>query len=174
MARIFETASGKEIARVVHEDMVRGVAFSADSRAVATVGKDNVARVVEAETGKEIMRITLTDESDSVAFSPDGKVLATGGENGVSFWSLDRDHVFAHLCRQPGLNLSLSDWSRYVGKTSWRPTCECWSTPPDVVEAGLWPPKDRALDCGKSRNWCAIVSERGLALGMPQSPTCTK
>lgn len=174
VARIFETASGKEIARVVHEDMVRGVAFSADSRAVATVGKDNVARVVEAETGKEIMRITLTDESDSVAFSPDGKVLATGGENGVSFWSLDRDHVFAHLCRQPGLNLSLSDWSRYVGKTSWRPTCECWSTPPDVVEAGLWPPKDRALDCGKSRNWCAIVSERGLALGMPQSPTCTK
>src|SRR5262245_28338791 len=54
---------------------------------------------------------------------------------------------FRQLCRQRGRTLTLEEWHRYLGNQSWRPTCDCWETPPDVVEAGLWPPKDRELNC---------------------------
>jgi WD40 repeat protein len=62
-----------------HKDVLYGIAFSPDSKVLATGGYDRLVRFWDVATGKELR--TLKDHSDTVyslAFSPDGKLFASG------------------------------------------------------------------------------------------------
>jgi WD40 repeat protein len=75
----------QERARVIHEEDIRGVRFSGDSRFLATWGwnrpdsAESVARLVSTETGQEVASVRHSSRAVglSVSFSPDGKFLAT-------------------------------------------------------------------------------------------------
>ena len=73
--------AGREVARLVHQDGVRTVAFSPDGTLVATGSWDKTARVFEARTGREVARLAHQDGVRAVAFSPDGTLVATGSED---------------------------------------------------------------------------------------------
>jgi WD40 repeat protein len=63
-------------------DVVFAVAFSPDSKKVATAGADRTIRVFEVETGKLLAQIE--DHADwilGIAFSPDGKRLASASRD---------------------------------------------------------------------------------------------
>lgn len=120
-ARIWDAASGKELFVLPSDaDDVWAVAFSPDSKMVATGGADNVVRIWNAATGQMIAllpdfaatRLLLTSStvstSDSSAissdqpiewvfdidFSPDGtRVAAAGSAAGVSVYMIDIDQV---------------------------------------------------------------------------------
>ena len=72
------------------QDAVYGLAFSPDSKLLATCGYDRLVRLWDAETG-ELVR-TLKDHSDAVygvAFRPDGKLLASAGaDRAVKVWDV--------------------------------------------------------------------------------------
>ncbi|MET0917482.1 MAG: hypothetical protein ABWY07_03545 [Burkholderiales bacterium] len=51
-------ASGVRHARLPHDDAVVSVAFSPDSRKLATASSDATARVWSVETGDEALRLT--------------------------------------------------------------------------------------------------------------------
>src|SRR5262245_19754324 len=55
------------------------VAFSPDSRFLATAGRDGVAVVWDVGTGAVRHRLTCPAAVTAVAFAPDGRTLATGG-----------------------------------------------------------------------------------------------
>ncbi|MGW2256024.1 nSTAND1 domain-containing NTPase [Kitasatospora sp. NPDC001660] len=71
-----------------HTDSVYSVAFSPDSRTLATGSGDRTVRLWDVATGT--VRTTLTGHTDtvlSVAFSPDSRTLATGsGDRTVRLW----------------------------------------------------------------------------------------
>jgi dipeptidyl aminopeptidase/acylaminoacyl peptidase len=64
------------------QDVVFAVAFSPDSKKIATAGADRTLRIFEVETGKLLGQIE--DHADwvfGVAFSPDGKRIATASRD---------------------------------------------------------------------------------------------
>jgi WD40 repeat protein len=76
-ARLWEVASGREIAALRHQGNVRSVAFSPDGRTLAT-GSESKTVLWEVATGKEIATLRHQDDVWSVAFSPDGRTVVTG------------------------------------------------------------------------------------------------
>ena len=64
------------------QDVVFSVAFSPDSKRIATAGADRAIRIFEVETGKLVFQVE--DHADwifAVAFSPDGKRLASASRD---------------------------------------------------------------------------------------------
>ncbi|HYV39888.1 MAG TPA: WD40 repeat domain-containing protein, partial [Gemmataceae bacterium] len=67
----------------LHEGKVSGVAFSPDSKLMASGGKDAMVRLWDVVGGKEVHSFPAHRYGViTVAFSPDGKTLAGGGETG--------------------------------------------------------------------------------------------
>ena len=81
-ARVFDPATGTELARLYEGGPVNAVAFSPDGTQVATgsgeiLNGDRTARVFEAATGTELARLNHDGPVNAVAFSPDGTRVAT-------------------------------------------------------------------------------------------------
>ena len=83
-ARLFEVASGKELARPAHDAGVNNAAFSPGGKLLATASDDGTARLFEVPSGKELARLTHDRAVVSTVFSPDGKLLATASDDGTA------------------------------------------------------------------------------------------
>ena len=106
-ARVWEAATGKEIARVTHDTRVYQIAFSPDGKYVASASYDNTVRVWEASTGREITRIVHNDSVRSLAFSPDEKYVETGEDStSVFLWLWRPEDLIAYACAYLPRNLS--------------------------------------------------------------------
>ena len=80
-ARVWEAATGREVARMAQPGDVRAAAFSPDGKWVVSGGGDHTARVWEAATGREVARMTHEGAVYAVAFSPDGRLVVSVGCN---------------------------------------------------------------------------------------------
>jgi WD40 repeat protein len=87
------------------------VAFSPDSRTLATGGEENTVKIWEVQTGRELA--TLRGHGGdvyTVAFSPDGRWLASAGEDStVKVWDGHNDYKLVRSFRgHMGLVASLT------------------------------------------------------------------
>src|SRR5437868_1355385 len=72
-------------ARLQHGGPVVALAFAADGKTLASVGRDHTIRLWEANTGRPLR--TLKHRADTIAISPDGRTLAAVGLDGrLQFW----------------------------------------------------------------------------------------
>jgi WD40 repeat protein/tRNA A-37 threonylcarbamoyl transferase component Bud32 len=82
-----------------HSNSVRSVAFSRDSRTLASGSWDNTIKLWDVQTQREI--VTITGHSNgvlSVAFSPDGRTLASGSwDNIIKLWDVQTQRQIATL-----------------------------------------------------------------------------
>jgi WD40 repeat protein len=75
--KVWETATGKEIATFQHESWTMGIAFSPDGKTIAAAIVNHV-KLWDLATRKEVA--TFKCPAYRVAFAPDGKVLACAAE----------------------------------------------------------------------------------------------
>src|SRR5205807_2376718 len=91
--RIWEIATGKEVVQLrFDEKLITGLAFSPNSKMLASTRYAGVVQLWDIATGKELRRMAeKQDEVNRVAFTPDGKILTTassdaGGDHTIRFW----------------------------------------------------------------------------------------
>ena len=94
VVRLWDVATGKELHELTgHVNSVEGLAFSPDSRLMATArnGLGNGVFVWDVATGKHVTALPAGLEigAGSVAFSPDGRNMATASADGtIRVWEL--------------------------------------------------------------------------------------
>ena len=95
-ARIWETATGREVARVRD---VRRIALSANGKLLATASEDQTAAIWDALSGRQVRTLGQGDDVVDMAFSRDGTLLATASYNQKSarVWDLETGQELARL-----------------------------------------------------------------------------
>mmetsp|Transcript_34231 Transcript_34231/g.107420 ORF Transcript_34231/g.107420 Transcript_34231/m.107420 type:complete len:452 (+) Transcript_34231:158-1513(+) len=79
--RVHDVATGKQVRRFVHPDVVRFACFSPDGDWVCTACDDCFARVFSIETEEELFSLQHRSRMSSACFSPDGFLLCTGSKD---------------------------------------------------------------------------------------------
>jgi WD40 repeat protein len=82
VARVWDVATGQQVAVLQHDGIVEGVAFQPGGNLVATASVDGFVKLWDASGGQEIARLAMDKNSPAyrVAFSPDGHTLAAAGD----------------------------------------------------------------------------------------------
>lgn len=121
-----------------HRAEVLDVAFSPDSKFLATASADHTAKIWDSSTGSLLRSLPMNAEVHRLAFSPDSKLLATASEDGtLAIWELQtgeqlkllKSGKLTALCFSPDsrllagsgehtLKLWRSDWSEFNLYTS--------------------------------------------------------
>lgn len=87
--RVWDIASGKELARCELPPHTSFVAWSPTGKVIAMQSTTGAIRLCDARTGKQLVQVKMAGEGTSMAFSPDGKVLFAGDWDGNLFaWSV--------------------------------------------------------------------------------------
>ena len=106
-ARIFDVATGRELLRLSHGNLVEGVAFSPDARSMATGSLDSTVRIFEVSSGKEIAHLALEGPVHAVAFSADGHRLTALTDTAVRIFDAFDGREAARLPKQNLLTTAL-------------------------------------------------------------------
>lgn len=90
VAYIFETASGKLLHEIPHEDeLLYALEYSLDGRYMTTSDQRGVVHLWDVSTGQEARRFLHRADAFASAFTPDRRYLVTGLDDGtISFWDL--------------------------------------------------------------------------------------
>lgn len=109
---------------------VYSVAFSTDSKKLASGTWDGTVKLWDTATGAEL--ITLSGHSDnvhSVAFSPDDKMLASGSWDGtVKLWNVDTGSELATFAEElgPVYSVAFSPDGKLLASGGWDGTIRIW------------------------------------------------
>ena len=104
-ARLWDVASGRQIATLDHGDVVRAIALHPDGRYFVTGGWDKTAQIWDLTDGARIARLQHEDGVEAMLFSPDGKYLVTtvsGLERRhahcASIWQIPDERALTRVC----------------------------------------------------------------------------
>ena len=115
-ARLWDAATGKERAVLKPAGKIASLAFSADSKLVATASADGTARLWDVATGKERAVLKHNDAVDFVTFSPDCTVVATASVNKVArLWDATTGKERAVLLQDGVWSTKFSPNSKVIG-----------------------------------------------------------
>ena len=125
-----------------HTQGVLSVAFSPDSRMVASGSWDKTIKLWEVATGKE--RATLaghTNEVASVAFSPNGKLLASGSfDKTIKLWDVATGKEYVNLEGHAGVvrSVAFSPANQMVASGGYDKTIKLWDVATGKELATQW------------------------------------
>ena len=98
-AKVWEVATGKNIATLESSGMVRGIAFSPDGKCLATGANNKTVTLWCTKTWQPMVTLD-TVSFESFAFSPDGSRLLIGGtwpEQRIQVWDVETRELIVEL-----------------------------------------------------------------------------
>jgi WD40 repeat protein/predicted Ser/Thr protein kinase len=131
--RVRDAATGQgERALTGHQQQVFALAWSPDSKRVATASEDDTIRVWDPTTGNSVLTLTgHTGDVGAVAWSPDGSRLATGSHDQTArIWDARSGRMMSVLSGHGGK----------VNAVAWRPDGSSLATSGDDHTIRLWDP----------------------------------
>ena len=103
-ARIWDSLSGRELAKLQHDKIVRTAVFSPDGARVVTASDDKTARIWDANSGREILRLLHQDRVEYAEFSPDGaRVVSASMDRSARIWDASSGKELLRLPHAAGL-----------------------------------------------------------------------
>ncbi|GGY98925.1 nSTAND1 domain-containing NTPase [Streptomyces poonensis] len=117
LVRLWDATTG-EASRTLPGEDTDIMAFSPDSRALATGDEDGRIALWDVATGEK--RTTLADSGDitSLAFSPDGRTLAVGSQDDIRLWNTapptEPGEAIRTVCREVHRELTRQERSTYL------------------------------------------------------------
>jgi WD40 repeat protein len=127
--RVWETTSGREVARVVGAG--RDAIFSANGKFLVTGGFGSPTWIWEVASSYEVAHAMKQEDSvKAIVFSRDGKYLATTSEDKAAWvWSATNGHEVARLKHGDSVGLiAFSRDGKYLATASWDGTARVWET----------------------------------------------
>jgi WD40 repeat protein len=127
-ARVWHVTTRKEVARMSHQGSIDDIAFSPDSKYLATASEDKTVRVWEIASGSEVARMAHDAGVLDLAFSPDGKRLATASTDETArVWEIADGEEVTHMIHE-GLvySVSFSHGGKYLVTASIDNTARVW------------------------------------------------
>lgn len=89
-----------------HQDLVRQLAFSSDSRWLA--GSGNNVHVWEVATGQRLHSFVIPNSTvDGVAFHPQNNILAGGSQDAIYLWSVEKGELLRAFAAHEEMIVSL-------------------------------------------------------------------
>jgi WD40 repeat protein len=165
--RVWDGASGRELAKLGQADWVLALAFTPDGRRLVSAAFDPPnrfpVRLWEVAAGAEVWRQVDADHASiALSVSPDGRVIAGGGSDGtIRLWDLDTRKELRKLTGHQGpvLAVAFSPDGRRLVSGSRDATALVW----DV--AGLLPatPAVRLGPEELRESWAALAAADGAA-----------
>jgi WD40 repeat protein len=123
IARVWDIATGRQIARLPHQDIVEDVAFVAPPGYLATLDSRDVLKLWEVPGTREILRVDAGNWIHSITFSLTGRFLAvanakspySGEENGVKIVDIPSGRNIAYISSRNLIrHIALSPDGKYL------------------------------------------------------------
>jgi len=111
-----------------HGGEVTGVAFTQDSKLVATSGVDGLIWFWDVQTGEKQFNVNNSEKIYSLAISPTGQLTAAGLANKIRIWNADTREQVTEI-QQPGdsASLAFSQDGKWLATGSSEGTVMLWS-----------------------------------------------
>jgi eukaryotic-like serine/threonine-protein kinase len=170
-----------------HTDGINSVAFSSDSKMLASASSDHTAKIWDVARGQD--QVTLRGHAGrvfSVSFSPDGRLMATGGDdNAIRLWDVaSRNLRTTFAANQERVNcLSFSADGKRIVSGGWDSTVRIWDVSSGREQATLRghnsvvltvavSPDGKLFASGNSciKIWDAVSGTGKFALHVARSP----
>lgn len=105
------------------------IAFSPDSRRIATADWDGITKLWDIETGANLSTFIHTDYVISIAFSNDGKYLVTGSRDGsAKLWDVNAETELLTIKHEDYVvKVLFSPDDQYLVTGSWDGTATLWN-----------------------------------------------
>jgi WD40 repeat protein len=130
-ARVWDAATGKEIAILKHDGIVTWAALSPDGKSIVTGSFDKTARLWETASGREISILRHEAPVIHARFSPDGKTVLTAPYgNAAHLWEVGTGKEIAvlHGHEKPIISVEFSPDGKLVATGSLDNTVQLWET----------------------------------------------
>lgn len=153
-----------------HYDCVNSVAWSPDSKYIASGSGDCTMKIWDATSGRELLTIKDSKSVNSVAWSPDGRYIAIGsGDCTVKIWNVSNWQKIHTLIGHSDLVCSVA-WSpdsRYIASGSVDKTVKIWDAErekelrtltghSELVHSVAWSPDGKYIASGGNDNMVKV------------------